>query len=678
MNPAFGGAGSALLNSKDRRMSSLEFARPLWLAAGVLACALMLWGMFRADRRRTADLSRLVHPRFHARLLPALSPALQWWKRALWLLAVMLLCTAAAGPQAGYEMREIKRRGIDLLFAIDTSRSMLAEDLSPNRLERARMGIHDFLDRLEGDRVGLVPFAGSAYPLCPLTVDYDAFRESLDALDTEIIPKAGTDVAAAIRESHKLLESQQSNHRILVLITDGEDFEGDVEDAISEAKEKGMTIHTIGVGSTEGVRIPMKYPDGRMDYVRDGNGQPVLTKLDERTLQDVAEKTGGLYAPLGRRAEGLDTIYQEKLRLVPKNELGSKHEKVPLLRYEWPLGAALLLLLMNFLLPDRRREVKARALPSAARRKPAPGAAVMLAAGAVLLYSPGAARAQQQDARVDYNKGTEAYDSGDFTTAEVRLRAALKSPDLSLQNRAYYNLGNALYRLGQSPEAPEDMKTKWEEAIKAYDGALALNPADADAKYNRDLVQRKLDELNKQKDQKDQKDDQKDGEKKEDEEKKDQQKDGQKQDGEKKDGGEKKEGGKKDHGEQSGEEKQGEEKKEGEEKSGDGKKDEEKKEGAEKSGGEKQGEEKKEGEEKPAEEKQGEEKKDGEKKDGVEAKQQSAAEERRDANEMNAEEARRLLKALRQEERMVIPIDQPPPQQRRMQDRNNTTKGKTW
>lgn len=677
--------------------AALEFARPYWLLAGGVLCGLVLWGMFAVDRWRTAALGRLVHPRFHARLTPAVSPGLRWARRVLWLLAVMLLCTAAAGPSRGHERREVKRRGIDILFAIDTSRSMLAEDLQPNRLERARMGIHDFLDRLKGDRVGLVPFAGSSYPLCPLTVDYDAFRGSLDALDTDIIPKAGTDVAAAIREAQKLLDQQASTHRILVLITDGEDLQGDAMDAAKEAKEKGMTVHTIGVGSAEGVQIPVTLQNGQRDFVRDQNGQVVTTKLDEKALKEIAEATGGLYAPLGRGAEGLDMIYEEKLRLAPQNDLGSKFEEIPLLVYEWPLAAALLFLLMTFLIPDRRREVKPRALPSAARRKPVAGVSTALTVSAALLMAAGESRAEQ-DPRESYNKATAEYDAGEFSKAAVCLRAALATPDLTLQNRAYYNLGNTLYRLGQQAEEPDAMKKGWEEAIKAYDGALALNASDEDARYNRDLVKRKLEELNKQQDQKDdqkkddkdQKKDEKKDEKKEQQDKGDEkgQKNGESKEqneGQDKDGSQKGEDGK----EQSGGD---QEKKEGEQKeqSSTGEKDQEQKDAEQKAGG-KEGEKKEEGQEKKdaTAGKEGE-KKDGEKKDAAQAGEEgdkkdgdktaeakSIKEERSASNEMSAEEARRLLQSLRREERTVIPIDRPPPQ-RRGRDLNNTTKGKTW
>jgi len=694
--------------------STLHFARPLWLWAGPVVCVLMAWLFVYFDRRREAALTQLVHPRFRHRLMPGFSKALQQTKRVLWIFAVLLLCVAAAGPRIGYEWREVRRRGIDILFAVDTSRSMLAEDLAPNRLERARMGIHDFVERLEGDRVGLIPFAGSSYALCPLTLDYDAFRESLDALDTDLIPRQGTDVASAIREAERLFEEQGNNRRILVLITDGEDLQGDAIEAAEAAAKNGMAIYPVGVGSTEGAIIPITLPGGGKDFVRDDSGNPVRTKLDETTLRKIAEVTGGLYAQLGRGAEGLDTIYREKLRLVPKSEMDQRMEKVPLERFEWPLAAALLLLLMEFLLPDRRREAKARALPSAARRHPAAAVSVpVIAAGMLLAFSIQPSRAEDAaDARVLYNQGTTEFKAGDFKKAAETLRSALNTPDLKLQNRAYYNLGNSLYRIGQTTmeESPDETIKTWEEAIKAYGDALALDSADEDARYNQELVKRKLEELRK-KQQEQKKDDQKKDEEnkdqkdqKEDEQKENEQKDQNQQGQEKKDQ-EKKEGGEqkeeqpkpgegdqkpddKQDGEKPSEKPAGEPKpdgKEGEQKDQNGeptgKKDEKEQQGKEGdkkeqsqpgTEGKEKADPKEAGKDKPANAAEA-----GKEEAGKEGEPAGISEERRTPGEMTPAEARQLLQALRSDERVVIPLEKPR-EQRRFRDPNNTTKGKTW
>lgn len=673
--------------------SSLQFAQPVWILVGLVVCAGVVGLFLRFDRRREADLAKLVHPRFRQRLTEGFSPWLRNLKRGFWLLAILLIFTAVARPQKGYEWREVKRKGIDILFAVDTSRSMLAEDLTPNRLERARLGIIDFVSRLEGDRVGLIPFAGSAFALCPLTLDYEAFRESLNALDTDLIPRQGTDLASAIKEAERLFDETGNNHRVLVLLTDGEDLQGDVIDAAKAAAKKGMAIYTVGVGSPEGSTIPIPLGNGRKDFVRDESGKVVTTTLDESTLKQIAEVTDALYVPLGRGAEGLNTIYQEKLRLVPKSEHDQRMERIPLERFEWPLGAAILLLLLEFFIVDRRRPKKPRALPSAARRhKIAPKTTAVLALGFIVssAIDSRATETVNPDPRKIYNEGTEAYTKGDFAKASESLRSSLRTQDLALQQRSYYNLGNTLYRTGQGTleKDPEATIKSWEESIKAYQDALSLNAADEDAGYNKALVEKKLEELKQQQKQDDKKDDK---EQKDDQEKKDDkdQKDGKdpkdskdqqdqkdskdgekpKDEGEPKDGKDPKDGEKSEDGKDP---KEGD--KPGEEKEGkDGEKPEDGKDGKEP----KEGKDSKEGE-KSDEEKAAQEAKDskeGEEKSG-EKQQGEMSNERAQKQEMTPEEAKQLLEALRQDERTVIPI--PQPRRTRFATPDNSTKGKTW
>ena len=491
----------------------------MWIWVGLVVCIAITALFVRFDKRRETDLAKIVHPRFRQRLTGGFSKRLRNTKRVLWLLAILLTFIAVARPQKGYEWREVKRRGIDILFAVDTSRSMLAEDLKPNRLECARLGILDFVERLEGDRIGLIPFAGSAFALCPLTLDYGAFRESLNALDTDLIPRQGTDLASAIEEAERLFEENGNNFRVLILLTDGEDLQGSVIDAAKAAAEKGMSIYTVGVGSAEGAQIPIRLGSGGNDFVRDAEGKIVTTTLDETTLKKIAEVTGGLYVPLGRGAEGLNRIYQEKLRLVPKRDLKQRLERVPLERFEWPLGAAIFLLFLDFLISDRKRERKQLALPSAARRMK-----VSTAVSAMLLFAAMIPDAQAEkatpvlnDSRHIYNQGTEQYSKGEFEKATETLRKSLSTPDLSLQQRGYYNLGNSLFRQGQTilEKDPEATIKTWEESVKAYADALALDPKDEDAEFNKKLVEKKLEELKKQEN-KDQKDDKKDQDKKED------------------------------------------------------------------------------------------------------------------------------------------------------------------
>lgn len=682
--------------------TSLHFAYPLWIAAGLVVCAGIVGLFIRFDRRREADLAKLVHPRFRQRLTEGFSPLLRNFKRGLWLLAVLLAFVAIARPQMGYEWREVKRKGIDILFAVDTSRSMLAEDLTPNRLERARLGILDFVARLEGDRVGLIPFAGSAFALCPLTLDYEAFRESLNALDTDLIPCQGTDLASAIKEAGRLFDENGNNHRVLILLTDGEDLQGDVIDAAKEAAKKGMAIYTVGVGSPEGATIPIPLRNGRTDFVRDETGKVVKTTLDETTLKKIAEETNALYVPLGRGAEGLNTLYQEKLRLVPKTEQDQRMERIPLERFEWPLGAAIGLLLLEFFLKDRRRVKKPRALPSAGRRaKIVPPAAVALLLGFFASATNESRAAEVVSANLDprkiYNEGTDAYTKGDFAKASDSLRASLRTQDLSLQQRSYYNLGNTLYRTGQGTleKDPEATIKIWEESLKAYQDALALNAADEDADHNKALVEKKLEELKKQQQKDDKKDDKEkkdDQDKKDDKEKKDDKKDGKdpqdskdKKDGEKpEDGKDPKDGDKPQDGKDS---KDGDKPKDGKDpkdgdKPADGKDPKEgdkPKDGKDPKDGDKPQDGEKDANGQPKDgEKPGDEKKDAKEGDAKPGEKPAGemSNERSAKQEMTPAEAKQLLEALRQDERMVIPI--PQPQRTRFATPDNSTKGKTW
>jgi len=518
---------------------TLQFAHPIWLWLGFLSCGALGYGMVIWNRRRERDLAKLAHTRLLSQLTETFSRRRRWFKQGLWLLAFFMVFAALARPQYGSEYREVKRRGIDLVFAVDTSRSMLAEDAVPNRLERARIAITDFVDRLEGDRIGLIPFAGKAFSLCPLTLDYSAFQQSLDALTTEIIPHHGTDLASAVEEADRLFDEEGNSHRILILITDGEDLQGAVSEALATAKKKGMTIHTIGVGEPGGSPIPISRQGGFQDFIRDESGKLVKTALDEATLKQIASETGGIYAPLGAGGQGLNQIYQEKLRLVPKNEMDQRLDRVPLERFEWPLAIAIVLLILEYLLDEHRRaRVKESVFVKGARSlldrwKLARTSLFLLG------FLPLGLGAAQVDPRIIYNEGTVAYQAGEFEKAEQIFSKGLnETTDLQLQQKSYYNLGNTRFRLGQASleSKPEETIKRWEASVKAYEDALVLNDKDQDAEFNRDLVKKKLEELKKQQEQKDQqKNDQKDQEQKDQEQKDQEQKDQEQKDQEQKD-----------------------------------------------------------------------------------------------------------------------------------------------
>ena len=226
-------------------------------------------------------------------------------KSVLILLAVAFLILALARPQFGTRLETVRSEGQDVMVALDVSRSMLAEDVAPNRLERARLEIMRILQRLDGDRIGLVAFAGNAFVQSPLTVDYGAAALFLNAMDTGLIPIQGTNLGEALSVALDAFEEGTRDHRVLIVVTDGEDHEGEIEGALERALDEGVQIHTVGIGSLEGVPIPEFTASGeRSGFIRDDDGAVVTTRLDESTLERVAQATGGRYFPaLGPGAE---------------------------------------------------------------------------------------------------------------------------------------------------------------------------------------------------------------------------------------------------------------------------------------------------------------------------------------------------------------------------------------
>jgi Ca-activated chloride channel family protein len=522
----------------------MKFAEPLWMLAGLAACGALIWAWRRYDARQHAALATFASPHLRAQLTASFSAARRNWKRGLFLAATCCLFIALARPQAGFRWEEVKRRGIEVIFAVDTSRSMLTPDVKPDRLTRAKLAVDDFVSRLNGDGVGLIAFAGEAFLQCPITIDYDAFHESLQALDTTIIPRGGTDIASAIREAQTALQNRPSKDKILVLLTDGEDLEGDALVAAKAAAKDGLKIYTVGVGSANGDLIPIPAEQGG-GFVKDETGQFVKSHLDEAGLKAIAGATGGLYAPLGAQGQGLEAIYQQGLAPLAKHDLASRRQKVYTERFQWPLAASLALLLSSMLIGTRRRVARKSEAPAVEIARPqflAHSAAVMLG---VLLFNPfGQAHASPATAETAYQKGdfataereyaaaaqhntnkpdllfnvgTAAYKAGQFPQAAEAFQKSLggePSADpkrLAAQEDAYYNLGDTLYRTGQKTEQSQPQQTiqNWEQAVKTYEAALQLRGADADAKYNRDFVKQKLEELKKKQEQQQKKDEQK-------------------------------------------------------------------------------------------------------------------------------------------------------------------------
>ncbi|WP_309383019.1 VWA domain-containing protein [Cerasicoccus frondis] len=445
----------------------MNFEYTSWLLA-IPVALLLLGGLFLANSRaRKKRVREFASDRLVKQLLASYSPMRRRLKNGLILTALALLLFALARPQWGFTWRETKSKGIDIMFVMDVSRSMLAKDIKPDRLERSKLAVLDFIDKLEGDRVGLVAFAGNAFLQCPLTLDYDAFRQSLEAVNTDVISLGGTDIARAINEAEAAFPDK-NNHKILVLITDGEDLEEDGIARAKEAADNGITIYTVGVGTAEGELIPVKDRYGRMGYLRDDNGQLVRTQLDADTLSEIAEVTDGFYTPLGPTGYGLEQVYEAGLEAIPEQELASRMQKVWLERFQWPLGIAIILLAWEPLIGTRRitlrRKVKASSGASNAART-----AMKAATWVILLVVTFA----MSDLSASVREGERLYRNGDYAAAAEEFKTELEANPLNAQ--AAFNLGNSLQSLGQI-----------EAAQAAYGKALATTDFElqADAFYN--------------------------------------------------------------------------------------------------------------------------------------------------------------------------------------------------
>jgi tetratricopeptide (TPR) repeat protein len=520
----------------------LRFAHPEYLYAFLilpLLISIYIWS--RQARKRS--LRKLGNPELIQQLMPSAGKYKRRIKFGLLLITLALLIMALANPQIGTKLETVKREGVDIMIALDVSNSMLAEDFKPNRLENAKRQISLMLDHLKNDRIGIVVFAGASFLQLPLTTDYSAVRLFLSAIDTDIVSVQGTAIGSAIRMSMQSFVQGETKYKVIVVISDGENFEDDALDAAKEAASAGIVIHTIGMGSPQGVPIPVYQKGVQTGFKKDAEGSVVITRLDEVLLQRIADTTKGKYIRAGVRQDELNSIFKQ-IEGMEKKQIAAKMYTEFEDRFQYPLLAALILLLMEFFLSERKLEW------------PSFWKSILPAAAKVSIFSLLFCTQSYADSeRTLVRDGNRQYKDKQYTEAEVNYRKALeKNKELK---EGQFNLGDALYKQGRYEEAEKQFRLaaekssgasraqayhnlgntllkqkKIEDSIQSYKDALKLNPQDQDTKYNLEFARRLLQQQKQQNQQqnKDQKKDKKDQKQNQQNDQKKQEQQNQKQD----------------------------------------------------------------------------------------------------------------------------------------------------
>ena len=501
----------------------IYLAQPLYLLL-ILLIPLMYIAYWLMRRWRKRRIARFGDPDLVSSLAPLVPRRKGWLKLTLISLALLFFAIGMARPQLGAILKEKQVRGAEIMVVLDVSNSMLAEDYSPNRLERAKLAISKLVDELQGDRIGLIIFAGESFVQLPVTSDYVSAKIFLSSITTESVPVQGTAMGEAIRTAIKSFTSESENSRAIILITDGENHEDDPVAAARDAVDMGARVFCIGVGSPEGKPIPV---DGEL--LKDKDGNIVVTRLDEATLKEVASAGKGLYVRAGNTEFGLNPVIDEIRSLEEKDFQSVVFEEYDE-QYMYFFAIALIFMLIEFMISDTRN-----------RRSLFGGGKGMVAVLILMLASP--VMLQAQSDRSEVRAGNREFKKGEFREAELDYKRALVEDSTSIT--AKYNLGNALYRTESYSEAELYLKglgdslksvspsrasdcfhnsgnlalkqKKYQEAVDAYKESLRLEPDNFETKSNLAYAQKMLKEQqqqqqqqqqnqNQQQDQKDQQD----------------------------------------------------------------------------------------------------------------------------------------------------------------------------
>ena len=511
----------------------MSFGSPIWLW-GLLALPVLAFLFARAEQRGAEKLQLFVAARLLPQLAGTVNRARRIFRFVLLLLVLALVLVSLARPRWGYAYDEVKRKGLDLLLAVDVSSSMLSNDVQPNRLQRVKLATQDLINELQGDRVGLIAFAGRAFLQAPLTIDYDAAVDSINELDTKIIPEGGTNISDAIALATRTFGKAATGNRALIIFTDGEELSGDAVQSAKAAANAGVRIFTIGVGTPGGSLIPIQGESGGTAFVKDAQGQVVKSKLDETRLREIAQAADGFYLHLENGPRTMKQLFTEGLGKMKVADINARLSRRPIERYEWPLAAAIFVFAIALLINDRKRKTAGGtgAVPSSIQkqrrqsRRPSTIAATVIflllvrqshaASPGLELYeqqkfpeayehfqktleeNPGT----RQSDRIEFDAGAAAYKMKDYNKALQSFSQALLSKNPHLQSESHYNLGNTLYQRGEAEKDDAKKLTNWEGALQHYEETLKAEPQNKKAKENYEFVKRKIEELKKKQEQK--------------------------------------------------------------------------------------------------------------------------------------------------------------------------------
>ena len=447
-----------------------------------------LYGM----RRRRRILGCFASPRGLAAIVPEQGSKRRRIKAGLILASLLWAAVALSGPQYGYRWQALERKGIDIVIALDCSRSMLARDIPPSRLDRAKREVYDLLGLLRGDRIGLVAFAGTAFLQCPLTLDYGAFHLFLETLTPDYLPVGGSDIGAALAAAASAFDAEGSREKTVILITDGENTGvGDPLKAAEEARDAGIRLFCIGVGTGDGVPVPA--PEG--GFMKDSSGRIVVSRLDEETLKRAAVSTGGTYVKSIAGDMDLDVVYTREIRGNMEMEtLESGRRQVWEDRYQWALFLAAAALFAEICLPSVKGGGRVAGgvlmiFLLLATAGPASADAFRDGVSAYREKDYEAALKHFIDAQLDapddpeilYNLGNAYYRAGDFDLAAGSFESAAASGDARIRHDALFNLGNANFR-----------RQDYRRAVENYAAVLKMDPDDRLAAENMEVARRMM------------------------------------------------------------------------------------------------------------------------------------------------------------------------------------------